>query len=71
MAADICEICGEWYVSMLPLNGMCRLCEMRERQWRDHIAQQLEQMLLKAWYEGEDPERLIHQAIEIARGLDA
>ena len=68
MASDICDICNQWYVTMLPINGVCRLCEMQEQPWRSAISQELEQ--LRSRISELTAEQMLTAAIQVARGSD-
>ena len=67
MAADWCAICGEWYVTMLEPNGMCRLCELREDAWRTQIANEILDLLYSADHRRLNSEQLIRECSEKAR----
>lgn len=42
MAVNTCQVCQETYTIMEPDVGVCRLCEIRERPWRNKIARELQ-----------------------------
>lgn len=68
MATDTCDICGMWYVTMMPINGKCRLCEIREHEWRRHIQSLILDLLAdcRHW----TAEQAIQAAANVARGID-
>lgn len=68
MAADLCGICGEWYVTTLEPIGICRMCELKEDAWRQHIAGQIEELRADAHRSSMSIDEVITRCVSIARG---